>query len=195
MARQLEGRKGVRMTVKRTSDPLGVAPDSIEVDDGEGDDVENAAAWREFLKSLTVEARIERCKRHSDLIPQAEALRQRALDMGAATGTGWMDWQFRAQYENLERAAAERDNAEIRPLAERGNGHKVGSASGGKASAKQRRENADDSHAKWVTAARKLLASGKAQHELSSILATRFEVGAKQMRTVLQGAQLVKKRK
>jgi len=182
------------MTVKRTSDPLGIAPDSIEVDAGEGDDVENAAAWQEFLNSLTVEARIERCKRHSDLVPQAEALRQRALDMGAATRTGWMDWQFRAQYENLERAAAELDIAEIRPLAERGKGHKGGSASGGKASAEKRRERADGAHAKWVIAAQKLLASGKAQHELSSILATRFTVGEKQMRTVLQGAQLVKKR-
>ena len=108
------------MTVKRTSDPLGIEPDSIEIDAGEGDDAENAAAWREYLKSLTVEARIERCKRHPDLIPQVEALRQRALDMGAATRTGWMDWQFRAQYENLERAAAERDIAAIRPLAHTG---------------------------------------------------------------------------
>jgi len=108
----------VRVTVKRSCDTLGIAPDNIEVDAGEGDDVENAKAWRALLKGLTVEARIERCKRHPDLIQQAEALHQRALDMGSATSTGWMDWQFRAQYENLERAAAELDIASIRPLAQ-----------------------------------------------------------------------------
>jgi hypothetical protein len=108
------------MTVKRIPDPLGIEPDYIEVDASEGDDAENAAAWNELLRSLSLEARIERCRRHPDLIPSVEALRQRALELGAATRTGWIDWQFRAQYEALERAANERDIAAIRPLAHTG---------------------------------------------------------------------------
>lgn len=58
-----------------TSDQLGIKPDNIE-------------------------ARIEKCKRHPDLIPQAEALLQRALDM-AANSTGSIDWQFIAQYGSV----------------------------------------------------------------------------------------------
>jgi len=182
------------MTVKRTSDPLGISPDSIEVDAGEGDDGENAAAWNEFLKSLSIEARIERCRRHPELIPAVEGLRKRAFELSAATRKDWMDWQFRAAYENLERAAAERDIATIRPLAQRDGKRQVGSSLGGKTSGEQRSEDAAADHAEWVQRGSELLRQGKAPRELAAILAKRFGMSSKQMRIVLQEAGLVKKR-
>ncbi|WP_139201686.1 hypothetical protein [Rhodanobacter glycinis] len=66
---------------------------------------------------------------------------------------------------------------------------------GSRVSGERRTLQARDSHQDWATEAKKLLSAGRAQHEISSILAQRFQVTARAMRTALQDEGVLKKRK
>ena len=116
---------------------------------------------------------------------------------------GWMAEALQASNEDGVRRHLEwmvnrrreiQDKLALVPLAQHGAVHKAASSRGGKASGEQRSEDAAADHAEWVQRGSELLRQGKAPRELAAILAIRFRVSSKQMRSVLREAGLVKKR-
>lgn len=70
-----------------------------------------------------------------------------------------------------------------------------GRKKGGKKSGETRRAEAKPWHAECVAEARRMLRGGTGEHTLASTLARRFRVTPRRVRTVLQEAGMLKKRK
>lgn len=69
------------------------------------------------------------------------------------------------------------------------------SSKGGQSTGKARREEVGARHEAISSYAKKLLEGGKQEREVSSIVAERYELSAKQIRTILQRSGILKKRK
>lgn len=80
-------------------------------------------------------------------------------------------------------------------LSNRGKSSRKGSSNGGANAGEKKKFEAGQRHNKWIEEAKKLKARGINDHDISGILGLKHSVSDKQMRTVLQVAGVLKKRK
>ena len=88
------------MTITRWKDPAGIIPDKVSIDLADGGDMEHRDAVFALLESKTPAARIERLRRHPELISDADKLATNcSLNAGSA------DWHLLALIANAEQRA------------------------------------------------------------------------------------------
>lgn len=130
--------------------------------------------WVQRVEADTPGARIARLRRHPEMIEQADALAAR-YEAAGRRADAWL-------MADIARAGTAALHLDALPLAIRHEKQQEGRSKGG------RRKPAAERHAAWIADARARLATGTAKHELAGIMAKRFSVNVKTIRTVLKKA-------
>lgn len=93
------------MTVTRTSDPLALLPDHIQIDPTPGTELEDLLASAELLNRDNLAARIACLQGCAEIKTHADSLHVLALQKGLGTRDIEGDWELRALVAELELAA------------------------------------------------------------------------------------------